>query len=117
MPSRAPRICGQCGKTHLSGEQCLLVAARDKARKAKFDAKRPNARARGYNKEWEAARAAYLLVYPTCARCTAPATVVDHIRAHKGNDALFWDRTNWQALCAHHHNSAKQSEERRQAKG
>ena len=27
------------------------------------------------------------------------ATVVDHIIPHRGDDALFWDQSNWQALC------------------
>jgi hypothetical protein len=40
------------------------------------------------------------------------ATVVDHIVAHRGNSELFWNPDNWQPLCQHHHNSAKQSEER-----
>ena len=31
------------------------------------------------------------------------ATVVDHIRPHKGNRELFWDRTNWQSLCKQCH--------------
>lgn len=94
-----------------------MIAARDRERKARFDAKRPSARQRGYTKEWERAAADYLAVYPSCRRCGAPATVVDHIKPHKGDQTLFWDRTNWQGLCAHHHNSAKQSEERRHSKG
>lgn len=40
------------------------------------------------------------------------ATVVDHIVPHGGDQALFWDTGNWQSLCAPHHNSTKQSEER-----
>ncbi|WP_390622926.1 HNH endonuclease [Ralstonia syzygii] len=28
-----------------------------------------------------------------------PATVVDHIVPHKGDQHLFWRRSNWQALC------------------
>ncbi|WP_189426952.1 HNH endonuclease [Devosia pacifica] len=36
----------------------------------------------------------------------------DHITPHRGDDQLFWDRTNWQALCAHCHNSTKQRQER-----
>jgi 5-methylcytosine-specific restriction protein A len=39
------------------------------------------------------------------------ATVVDHIVPHKDNLKLFWDKGNWQALCAHCHSSVKQSEE------
>jgi 5-methylcytosine-specific restriction endonuclease McrA len=36
------------------------------------------------------------------------ATVVDHIKRHNGNQALFWDKTNWQPLCKQHHDSTKQ---------
>ena len=32
------------------------------------------------------------------------ATVVDHIKPHRGDQKLFWDRSNWQPLCEHHHN-------------
>ncbi|WP_328517511.1 HNH endonuclease signature motif containing protein [Devosia rhodophyticola] len=45
--------------------------------------------------------------------CGQLANTVDHIIPHKGEDRLFWDKANWQALCAHHHNSAKQREEHR----
>ncbi|MGY5812016.1 HNH endonuclease [Rhizobium sp. LEGMi198b] len=38
--------------------------------------------------------------------------VVDHVRKHRGNPILFWDRTNWQALCPDHHDIEKQAEER-----
>ncbi|WP_309252328.1 HNH endonuclease signature motif containing protein [Paenibacillus spongiae] len=31
------------------------------------------------------------------------ATVIDHIKPHKGNKVLFWDRNNWQPLCKSHH--------------
>jgi len=41
------------------------------------------------------------------------ASVVDHIKPHKGNDALFWDEKNWQSLCKPHHDSTKQKEESR----
>ena len=27
------------------------------------------------------------------------ATVVDHIVPHRGDPALFWDRSNWRGLC------------------
>ncbi|WP_323784771.1 HNH endonuclease signature motif containing protein [Thalassovita sp.] len=44
--------------------------------------------------------------------CGASATVVDHIKAHRGDERLFWDRTNWQPLCAPCHNRHKQRQER-----
>nr|WP_274517359.1 HNH endonuclease signature motif containing protein [Chromobacterium haemolyticum] len=42
-----------------------------------------------------------------------PATVVDHIEPHQGDQAKFWDKTNWQALCTPCHSSEKQRQERR----
>ncbi|MBB4123291.1 HNH endonuclease [Martelella radicis] len=116
MPSKAPRVCGYCGLTHMTGEQCRLVAARDRATKARFDRKRPNARQRGYTRQWEKESKAFLEDYPMCIRCGEPAALVDHKIPHRGDQRLFWDRTNWQPLCHHCHNSAKQSEERRASK-
>ncbi|MCD9825235.1 HNH endonuclease signature motif containing protein [Bradyrhizobium japonicum] len=36
------------------------------------------------------------------------ATVADHVKPHKGSEALFYDPDNLQSLCASCHNSAKQ---------
>lgn len=33
-----------------------------------------------------------------------PATVVDHIIPHKGDQTLMWDESNFQSLCSKHHN-------------
>lgn len=112
MPMKAPRICS-CGKVVPAGVQCSCQKAQDKARKAAHDKRRPSARERGYTAEWDKARAEYLLAYPSCKRCGARATLVDHVTPHKGNQTLFWDRRNWQALCTPCHSGAKQSEERR----
>ena len=72
---------------------------------AKNGAKKPlrgGAAARGYDAHWRKARSAYLKRHPLCAELldkaahSRPATVVDHILPHRGNDALFWDEKNWQ---------------------
>jgi 5-methylcytosine-specific restriction protein A len=44
-------------------------------------------------------------------RITA-AAVVDHIQPHRGSAALFWNASNWQALCRRCHDSRKQMLER-----
>jgi len=36
-----------------------------------------------------------------------PATVVDHVKPHKGDQQLFWDKTNHQALCKLCHDAHK----------
>ena len=46
--------------------------------------------------------------------CGEPATLVDHIIPHKGDQALFWDWRNWQSLCTPCHNRVKQRKERGQ---
>ncbi len=58
-------------------------------------------------------RAAFLRLHPVCKFCGAPSTTVDHIIRHNGDPALFWNRSNWQALCTRCHNSVKQRQERR----
>ena len=79
---------------------------------------RGSAASRGYDSRWRKARALSLPRHPLCrmfeqvGRIT-PATVVDHIKPHKGDQALFWDEANWAALCAQHHNSTKQRIEKR----
>ncbi|MCX4686775.1 HNH endonuclease [Kitasatospora purpeofusca] len=43
---------------------------------------------------------------PLCAAgCGAPATVVDHIRPHRGDEALAFDRDNLQAMCKSCHDA------------
>lgn len=59
----------------------------------------------------------YLREHPLCADhqargMVAAATVVDHIVPHRGDEGLFWNPDNHQALCAQCHNSAKAREER-----
>lgn len=112
MPTATPRVCA-CGKVHASGERCPKAIERDRERKARHDEQRPSARERGYDTKWDKARAAYLAKHPTCAKCGAPATVVDHIVPHRGDMKVFWDRTRWQPLCVSCHSSTKQREERR----
>lgn len=91
---------------------------------------RPNAQERGYGWRWQKARESFLSKNRWCARhkekgVNEIATVVDHIIAPRMRwalesgdksalreaQALFWDKSNWQPLCAHCHNSIKQSHE------
>ena len=59
---------------------------------------------RGYGSKWRAARARFLFEHPLCTTClkegrVTEATDVDHVIPHRGDPTLFWDETNWQALC------------------
>lgn len=65
---------------------------------------RESASGRGYDARWRRARRLHLAEHPLCVSCEAagivtPATVVDHIRPHRGDARLFWDQRNWQSLC------------------
>lgn len=72
------------------------------------DRLRGGADARGYNARWRRERADFLRQHPLCVECQkegklTPATVVDHIAPHRGDQRLFWDHGNWQPLCKRHH--------------
>lgn len=73
--------------------------------------------ARGYGGKWQRERLVFLREHPLCVMCqeqgrVTVATVVDHIIPHKGDPKLMWDRSNWQPLCATHHNRDKQSQDK-----
>ena len=73
------------------------------------DRQRGGADARGYDARGRKARSLFLKAHPLCAECQkegrlTPATVVDHIIPHRGDQKLFWDEANWQPLCEQHHN-------------
>ncbi|WP_159990826.1 HNH endonuclease [Pelistega ratti] len=71
---------------------------------------------RGYGGKWQRLRLAFLKKNPLCVYCerqgkVTEAKVVDHIVPHQGDQKLFWDQKNWQALCKSCHSSVKQREE------
>lgn len=71
---------------------------------------------RGYGYKWQKYREQFLFNNPLCSYCEGTgritaATVVDHIKPHKGNMKLFWNPDNHQSLCASCHSSIKQAEE------
>ncbi|MGK5053601.1 HNH endonuclease signature motif containing protein [Janthinobacterium sp. RB2P8] len=99
---------------------------------------------RGYGYAWQKARAGYLRSHPLCVYClrdpayaairdmasstailrcaelgliVPAASVVDHIEPHRGDQALFWNKANWQSLCGTHHSTDKQREEMAQRRG
>lgn len=91
MPYAPPKHCPRPGHAPFTARVCPAC-------RAASDARRPTARQRGYGAKWDKARREFLAANPQCS-CGAPATVVDHIIAHKGDQRLFWSRSNWQPLC------------------
>lgn len=89
---------------------------------------------RGYGSKWQRERLAFLTQPENqfCVKCQArgllnPGTmrmdgtaetnprrfglVVDHIVPHRGDQHLFWSKSNWQPLCHDDHDIVKQREE------
>ncbi len=108
--TKPPRIC-PCNEKVAHGVLCTCQRKAKQQRDQRHV--RPTAHKRGYNHAWRKASKEYLALYPHCVMCAASginnlASVVDHIIPHKGDDVLFWSRSNWQSLCHPHHNSTKQ---------
>lgn len=83
---------------------------------------RGSAGSRGYGYRWSKAAAAYKRQHPLCVCCKANgrmrlAALVDHVVPHRGDEALFWDQANWQALCDDCHNGPKKTLEARYDRG
>lgn len=59
-----------------------------------------------YGRRWQKAAKEFLAEHPWCvhrATCGHTATLVDHRIPHRGDETLFWDRTNWQPMCVECH--------------
>lgn len=118
---------------------CLHPGCRELVRRGYCDKHRPkdSARRSTESRRWRGwyslpiwtddLRSAQLLREPFCRECAKQyppgdprhrtrATVVDHIKPHRGDWQLFVDATNHQSLCKHHHDqktAREQAEERR----
>ena len=104
MPYSAPRPCTYpgCG-TLTTSSRC---AKHKYTERRELDAKRGTRTARGYDNRWLRASKAYLRDHPLC-QCpdcdegrirVRLSEVVDHRIPHRGDQALFWDEHNWQAM-------------------
>lgn len=98
MPAAALRPCGQPG--------CPALVRRGRCPKHERarEQARGTAHVRGYGRRWQRYRLSFLAANPLCVLCAhaglvTAASVVDHIRAHRGDEALFWDPANHRALC------------------
>lgn len=107
MPVKPKKPCRQPGCPELVDTG--YCDRHKKQEQKQYDERRGSSTERGYDARWRRYRLMYLRRNPLCVMCEdegklTPATVVDHITPHKGNYELFWDETNHQSLCAHHHN-------------
>ena len=105
MPTTAKQPCGHPG--------CPALVDKGMCQQHK----RPSAAKRGYGRRWKRATEQYRIDHPFCVECEkegrdTPMFAVDHIRAHCGDERLFWDEDNWQSLCETHHNQKTRAGER-----
>lgn len=120
MPKKAKRPCMYFGCPNLveAGEKyCPEHKENEVQQQRQYDNERGTAAQRGYDARWRKARILFLRRHPICEcdECKRlgrilPATVVDHIKPHKGDPKLFWDKNNWQAMAksCHDRKTAKE---------
>lgn len=119
MPRSAPTPCRQRGCRQLVRDGGGYCEAHRREVRREVDQRRGSAASRGYGSRWAKARETFLRQRPLCecedcagAGRVVPATVVDHIKAHRLKDALdsgdaeriaaaqalFWDKANWMPM-------------------
>lgn len=107
MPKRSKKPCAVVGcQSLINGSE--RYCEEHKKLEYKYDDNRGSSTQRGYDARWRKARKRYLAQNPICVECKKAgmlgvAKIVDHIIPHKGDPVLFWDQSNWQALCKMHH--------------
>lgn len=111
MPYRIKGPCGfpGCPERAIEGGRCEV-------HRRERDIERGSAAHRGYDARWRRFQKIYLAQHPLCVACaqsgrTEASYAVDHIQPHRGDQELFWDYANLQALCRSCHN-AKSARER-----
>lgn len=110
MQPNKPCARAGCPSLAIIGESyCDRHKKADKKQKQIQDKKRESSCKRGYGRAWQKYRLRFLVANPLCVSCKTkgrivPATVVDHIKPHKGDNVLFWNTTNHQAMCKTCHN-------------
>ena len=105
-----PRVRMQPTRTAVVDTQAVKMLNPDAWREGLTTAQR------GYGGRWQRARLAYLAKHPLCRTCeeqgkVTEATVVDHVKPHRGDMVAFWDSANWQPLCKPCHSIKTAAEE------
>lgn len=116
MPNAAPKACPWPGCPKKIKRTARYCDAHLSEHRKMHDARRGSAADRGYGWRWQQARLVFLAQHPLCRPCESvgrvmAATIVDHIRPHRGDQALFWDAGNWQPCCAACHDRKTATED------
>jgi 5-methylcytosine-specific restriction protein A len=113
MPYAPKRPCPYPGCSELTtGGPC---EKHKRQAQREYESRRGSAASQGYGSRWQRASDAFKRKHPLCVKCQAAGIIraseeVDHVTPHRGNTDLFWDQSNWQALCKPCH-SRKTAEE------
>lgn len=110
------RPCKRCRQATLNPSgYCDACEVKRKKTGAIVDRRRGTSAQRGYTSRWRKLRGSFIAQNPLCAECQRmgkikPATDVDHIIPHRGDEKLFYDWANLQALChkCHSRKTAKE---------
>lgn len=113
MPWKLKKPCGHFGCPRLTNSKYCYEHA------VIYKDERGTPAERGYDRKWRKARVFFLEAHPFCTKCKAEgklikADVVDHIVPHRGDEALFWDESNWQPLCKKCHDRKTRTEDQHQ---
>jgi 5-methylcytosine-specific restriction enzyme A len=102
MPNAAPRACTQPGCrafTVFRSDFCEAHQTKDSG-DARFRTRRPEYKKLYNKKSWEQLRIYVLNRDPICKICNREGSyIADHIKDHKGDPLLFFDRNNVQGVC------------------
>lgn len=77
-PVKSPKACITCGKRIPYGSRCKQHGGSNWDR---YGAEHPERRQAYKDPAWKTRREAWLAEHPTCVRCGAKATDVDHVQA------------------------------------
>ena len=115
MPRRPNQPCkhNNCKYLVPHGKQYRDEHAKEHIRDVKSTSEK------GYTSKWNKARARFLGKHPLCEHCLkkniyTKAVVVDHVTPHRGDETLFWNENNWQALCKSCHDRKTMTADRYQ---
>lgn len=117
MPTARPKPCRHPGCKQLVKDEAYC-AEHKKVQRQIEDRDRATAAQRGYDSRWRKASKTFLSRHPLCQACevkgkVTAAAATDHKVPHRLFDALesgdeawiaqaqhlFWDTSNWQAIC------------------
>jgi len=119
MPLRPQKPCNAQGCNTLTRNPRYCDAHKDVGKQFEVkqrEKQRETSSQRGYSYKWQQARKGFLAKHPLCVECervgrVTASTDVDHIVPHKGDMDLFWDRSNWQAMCHPCHSTKTATED------